>query len=360
VAHEHDARPRTGGFERHDHDAPDGASIACLTRPDGARCSVARARPGSRKGPTSVFASLLDADPELPPSTVERVSGVLGLCRRWRLPPARVGQAVAEIGEDLDGPITGAQIEISTDTGWLAVAPLDGAAVIASTPEGQGVPTAPSEGKLAGERVVMAGRSRAAVLVVALDAHLDDHADRVVREVAAGLTADAVADAPSLVDGLHDELDRRGVLSSVRGALAAVLDERPEERSRARMLPAQPVSATIGRRFAVAALPTDAGAGVADDIALLASELLSNAIRHAYDDVELIVTDEPDGTRIAVTDDDDRVPDLRVDRGPLTGDGASGRGMAIVEVVADDVGVDPRPSGKAVWAHISWRSRTGS
>jgi hypothetical protein len=176
VALDTDVGTRRGGLERHTHDCPRGVSIACLTRADGARCTIARAKPGSRNGPTSVFASLLDADPELPPSTVERVSGVLGLCRRWRLPTARVGQAVAEISEDLDGSITGAEIE-------------------------------------------------------------------------------------------------------------------------------------------------------------------------------------PDGTRVAVTDDDDRAPDLAVDRRPLTGDAASGRGMAIVGVVADEVGVSQHAGDKAVWARIAWRKQ---
>ncbi len=346
--------PSPDRLELHEHEAYDGVTIACLSQAHGARCTVERGRPGARSGGSSVFATLLDADPELPLATVERANGVLALCRRRRVPPALVGQSVAEIAEDLDGPITGGHIEISDETGWLAVAPLDDAVVIASSPGGAGEPTPPREGVLAGERVVMADKDAAAVLVVALDIHTDPDAARIVAAAADRVTARRVeGTAADLLTVLADELDASETTPCVRGALAVVLQARPEQAERARTLPAQPVSSLLGRRFSVSALPPDADHDTEDAVALVVSELLSNAVRHAHDDVVVTVADEPDGTRLAVTDDDDRTPTQSRHDAELE----SGRGFALIEAVADEVGVAPRATGgKVVWALLRWRT----
>lgn len=337
----------------HEHEPYDGVTIACLSRDGGAQCTVQRSKPRSSPGSTSVFATLLDADPALPPGTLERASGVLGLCRRRRVPPALVGQAIADIAQDLDGPITGAHIEISDDTGWLAVAPLDDAVVIATTPGGAGKITPPHDGVLAGERVVMAAEERAAVVVVALDVSTDPEWARRVAQAAERVSGRGVhGTATELLSALNDELEASETAPCVRGALAAVLQARPEQADRARTLPAQPVSSLLGRRFAVSALPADADDDAEESVALVMSELVSNAVRHAHDDVDLTVTDEEDGTKVAVTDDDDRAPQVSENDEELE----SGRGFSIIDAIADEHGVAPRPrGGKVVWARMKWR-----
>ena len=348
--------PAPDRLELHEHEPYDGVTIACLSRDHGARCTVQRGKPRSAPGPTSVFATILDADPDLPPGTLDRASGVLGLCRRRSVPPALVGQAIAEIAQDLDGPITGAHIEISDDTGWMAVAPLDHAVVIAAGPGGAGELTPPHDGVLAGERVVMAGEEAAAVLVVALDANTDAEWAGLVAAAADRATSGSVhGTAADLLAALDDELTSSETAPCVRGALAVVLQPRPEQADRARTLPAQPVSSLLGRRFAVSALPPDADEDAEESVAMVISELVSNAVRHAHDDVDLTVTDEEDGTRVAVTDDDDREPTLSRQDEELE----SGRGFTIIDAIADETGVAPRPrGGKVVWARLGWRKRT--
>lgn len=340
----------------HEHDGPDGVSIACLARSGGARCTVHRPKEGSRPGSTSVFATMLDAHPELPTSTVERASGVLALCRRRGTPPALVGQAIAEISDDLDGPITGAHIEVDVETRWLAVAPLDHAIVIASTAGGAGRPTPPRPGVLAGELVVMADGDAAAVLVVALDAHTDEDSAALIAAIADRVAAGPLpADAAALLAALAEELHTSETTPCVRGALAVLTAAAPEQSVRTRTLPAQPVSALLGRRFAVSALPPDAGGDVEHLAATVADELISNAVRHAHEHVEVTIADLPEGTRIDVSDDDDRAPlvDDRHDE-----ERESGRGLTLIQALSDDLEVTPRPAGgKTVSSLLRWRRR---
>ena len=99
-------------------------------------------------------------------------------------------------------------------------------------------------------------------------------------------------------------------------------------------------------------LPAEADGETVDTTELVVDELLSNAVRHADEQVEVTVIDEPTGTRVAVTDDDDRPPELAV----MDGTSEYGRGTGIVASLADEVGVTPRPSGgKSVWARLRWR-----
>jgi anti-sigma regulatory factor (Ser/Thr protein kinase) len=328
-------------------------TVSVLSLEGAARFAMHKARAGSRLGPSAVFATLLDADPELPTRTLDAVSGVLGLCRRREVPPALVGQAIAEMSEDLDGPITGGHIEVAVDNGWAAVAPLDGRVVIASSP-GEGKPAPPSEDRLAGERVVLASEEPAAILVIALDANTDPESAQRVAHIANG-TTDPLRDATAgdLLERLARALHVSDATPCVRGALAVVLEARPDLKHRSRRLPAQPVSSVLGRWFAVATLPTDATRDVSNDVELVTDELVANAIRHADKDVVLTITEDSDGNTIAVSDDDDRIPDLR----PVGEDAESGRDLAVIEALADDVGTSERAGGgKWVWARLRWRN----
>ncbi len=97
------------------------------------------------------------------------------------------------------------------------------------------------------------------------------------------------------------------------------------------------------------------GRDLADDAALLASELVSNAIRHAaaLPSGHLVVDWDIDatGVRIQVADGgSDRQPAVR----QTNLDDTSGRGLAIVAALADDWGVEPNAAGgTTVWAHVS-------
>jgi anti-sigma regulatory factor (Ser/Thr protein kinase) len=115
-------------------------------------------------------------------------------------------------------------------------------------------------------------------------------------------------------------------------------------------LEAVPASAAKARRAVAGLLREHGTSGDANDFALLvASELVTNAICHGRGPIEL---------RAEVTDDAVRVE--VGDRGaPLGGDvqypdpwATTGRGLAIVEAVSREWGVEWREGGKTVWAEL--------
>lgn len=108
---------------------------------------------------------------------------------------------------------------------------------------------------------------------------------------------------------------------------------------------------------AIAAAHLDAwGATTADvahgrvaDALLVVSELVANATRFCTDELELHVVAHGDRIEIAVTDDDPR-PAVRKQPDPLV---PGGRGLALVEALADQWGQRQQGGRKVVWARLS-------
>jgi len=92
---------------------------------------------------------------------------------------------------------------------------------------------------------------------------------------------------------------------------------------------------------------------IIDDAALVLTEILGNAIRHCAPvtsgelDVSWAVRD--DSVSVSVEDPCDQLPTLRC----APPDAPSGRGLAIVQALSTDWGVDRTPRGKRVWARLS-------
>jgi len=92
-----------------------------------------------------------------------------------------------------------------------------------------------------------------------------------------------------------------------------------------------------------------------DDACLLASELVTNAVQHTESRrpggvVAVTILDLVHAIRIEVTDEgsDRTVP---VVRGDVLAD--SGRGLLLVQSVADDWGYHPHGPGTTVWFHLN-------
>lgn len=82
---------------------------------------------------------------------------------------------------------------------------------------------------------------------------------------------------------------------------------------------------------------------------LLTSELVTNALVHTDDDAVLTAVVVPGGLRVEVRDFVPRRPQVRT---PDPDDDTHGRGMVLVESLADAWGVRPHGVGKSVWFEL--------
>ena len=87
-----------------------------------------------------------------------------------------------------------------------------------------------------------------------------------------------------------------------------------------------------------------------DDLVLIASELAANAVRHGSPPAVLRLDRAPDRVRVTVSNHGS-APDPRI----LTADpdAGHGRGLAMVEQLADAVGWDREADRLDVWAEVS-------
>lgn len=82
---------------------------------------------------------------------------------------------------------------------------------------------------------------------------------------------------------------------------------------------------------------------------LLTSELVTNALVHTDDDAVLTATVGPRALRVEVRDFVGRLPRPRA---PEPGESTDGRGLVLVESLADAWGVQAHGVGKSVWFEL--------
>jgi anti-sigma regulatory factor (Ser/Thr protein kinase) len=114
------------------------------------------------------------------------------------------------------------------------------------------------------------------------------------------------------------------------------------------VLPSVPQSVSQVRRYAVAACTALGYDGDCDTLALLVSEVATNALIHGAGQVRVRVLHAGPRMRIEVSDDSVSLP---VPRRAGT-DAEGGRGLALVEALAADWGVEARDTGKTVWFEL--------
>lgn len=91
-------------------------------------------------------------------------------------------------------------------------------------------------------------------------------------------------------------------------------------------------------------------AGDDDVVVLLTNELVTNAILHADSEIDVVVDVTGGRVRVEVRDRATRAPRRRWSEPTAT----AGRGLALVEALASDWGVDAIPGeGKAVWFEVA-------
>jgi anti-sigma regulatory factor (Ser/Thr protein kinase) len=118
------------------------------------------------------------------------------------------------------------------------------------------------------------------------------------------------------------------------------------------VFPSVAPSAASARRFVAAALRRW---GCPDDfielVLLLTSELVTNAYRHAGTETRVSVRLDGDCTRVEVRDVGRGEPELQ----PLDTDRVDGRGLQIVDALADRWGYHSNAGGTAVWFELVHR-----
>ena len=114
------------------------------------------------------------------------------------------------------------------------------------------------------------------------------------------------------------------------------------------VLPCEPVSVARARHWARRQLAEmyEGQAGIAADVELVVSELVTNCVR--ADAHRFAVAIEGHHTNVKVSARDD-APGVPVKRAPPR-DTVGGRGLIIVEALARRWGVTPDGEGKTVWA----------
>lgn len=107
-----------------------------------------------------------------------------------------------------------------------------------------------------------------------------------------------------------------------------------------------------GLARAIAARMIDALAGsdgrLGDEVSVVVSELVTNAVRHAEPPVDLEIEVTPTEILIAVEDGSPGRPGAS----QASPDAEGGRGLTMVALLASEVGVRPHPPGKIVWAAL--------
>ncbi|MER6381263.1 SpoIIE family protein phosphatase [Streptomyces sp. NPDC001250] len=167
-----------------------------------------------------------------------------------------------------------------------------------------------------------------------------------------------VAAAPEDVRGLADRLiqlaEERGGDDDV--ALLLLRRRTPEApraggRLQQHVVPGDPEALTHARHMIRAAVRSWGAGDRADEVELVADELITNALMHTEGSaiVTLRALGDGDGRlRIEVEDSSSALPRRR----EAGEDGVSGRGLFLVEELADAWGVEARGGGKAVWCEF--------
>ncbi|MCW2615466.1 MAG: ATP-binding region atpase domain protein [Frankiales bacterium] len=137
---------------------------------------------------------------------------------------------------------------------------------------------------------------------------------------------------------VHDDRDQ---------ALQHVDDRSPAPRERL-PLPHGPQGPGRAREIVAAWVERFGLQELGDDLELVVSEMVTNAVRHAAAPVSLEV--EADGRQVLVAVNDGS-PDAPTARG-ADADAEGGRGLLLVDLLSAEHGVRPDPPGKTVWAAL--------
>jgi anti-sigma regulatory factor (Ser/Thr protein kinase) len=122
-----------------------------------------------------------------------------------------------------------------------------------------------------------------------------------------------------------------------------------------RTFPSATQSVVRARRFAAETV-TGLEPQLADSLAVMVSELVTNSVRHAASEFTVVIDRDAHQIRVAVSDLGEQRPSLR-NPDPTE---QSGRGLQIVNALSDDWGITETAgrSGKTVWFVLALPAQT--
>jgi anti-sigma regulatory factor (Ser/Thr protein kinase) len=146
--------------------------------------------------------------------------------------------------------------------------------------------------------------------------------------------------------------ERHPVLDDVA---VLALSYRPARRMRAhrhrtvrRTFPLDPTSASAARRFVSDVLTQWRLEQLIHQATLMTSELVTNSVLHTSGELKLALFADGERLHVEVVDHSERLPALQ----NPDADAPGGRGLLIIEALAENWGVDARAVGKAVWFDV--------
>jgi anti-sigma regulatory factor (Ser/Thr protein kinase) len=112
-----------------------------------------------------------------------------------------------------------------------------------------------------------------------------------------------------------------------------------------------PLSRSVpqARRDVAATLEQWGLPGLVETAVLLVSEVVTNAVLHARTDLTLTMTRAGSGVRIEVSDSSTLPPAMRWHSDNAT----TGRGLRMLDLLADSWSAEPTATGKTVWFTVS-------
>lgn len=131
--------------------------------------------------------------------------------------------------------------------------------------------------------------------------------------------------------------ESRPSVGRILRAVATPLEPSPEAVSRARR--------TVHDTLAVWGLDE-----LVDDMVLVASELVTNALQHAAGPIVMVLQQRDETVFVEVADVSPALPVRR----PESADNESGRGLALVEALSDDWGYRRRGNRRGKWVWCNW------
>lgn len=114
------------------------------------------------------------------------------------------------------------------------------------------------------------------------------------------------------------------------------------------VLPPRAASAAEAREIVTTQCAQWGFSNLCDDVALVVTELVANAVRHAGTEIKISLTQLDHGVRLEVRDGSTRP--LRP-RAALSSD-EGGRGLLLVDALSHRYGVLGEPDGKRVWVEL--------